>query len=258
VPSATPAPAAPTVVHEPTRARPSELDPRDLPEPEPPKPAPTDHDQVVGHFGLGYFGQFDVPIGFPGLRKEGPTEAVQLVGVRYWWWRLRFDAAFGVNVQSGSQTVDGKSSDQPSTLVWGARFAIPIALYITRHYTLFAGPEVAFGRSGETQPGTEIPGPGGQTTRAPDSTHDGARNSVGARAGAEIQFGFIGIPQLSLDATIGLAFDITSGTTRAPQTSNPFDTSVIESRFDHTAFQSTLSHEPWNIFISNVAAVYYF
>src|SRR5207253_8475099 len=141
--------------------------------------------------GIGYFGQFDVPIGFGSARKAGSTEPVQLVGGRYWWRRVRLDVAFGVNVQSGSQDVVSKSTDQTSTLVYAARVAAPIAIFVGRHYTFFAGPEIVYGHSGETIPGTDATNQSGVKGTLPDTSHDGERWSFGARAGAEIQFGFI-------------------------------------------------------------------
>lgn len=232
---------------------------------ETPKPKnETDHDKVVGRFGIGYFGQYDVPMGF-GTSPSGvvpnraPTEATQLIGVRYWWSRVRLDVAFGWNVGSGSQTVASTKSDQTSTLVLSGRVALPFALLIGEHYTFILGPELAYGQGGETVPGRTSPVPG--AVRPADTTHKGRRITVGARAGAEIQFGFIGIPHLALDATVGLGLDVTSGETTGPSggTGVPGDPQpTVSADFTRTTVRSSAQHQPWNIFFSNVAAVYYF
>ena len=187
---------------------------------------------------------------------------VQLVGVRYWFPRVRLDFAVGLNTQSGSQRTADTSVDQTSTLVLGARVATPIALFVGQHYTFFVGPEVAFGHTGETVPGGTRPF-GTVIAKLPDTSNSGNRFTFGARAGAEIQFGFLGLPHLALDATVGLALELTNGTTIGPPATAapppaPDGFTPIEAHFSHTAFQSTIGHQPWNIFISNVAAVYYF
>ena len=249
-----PAPAKPVVAPAPEPIHPAE-------EPVETKPAPkTDHDKVVGRFGLGYFGQVDVPLGFTGARRDAPSEAAQMIGLRYWWPRVRLDVSFGWNMGAGSQTVAGTKSDGVSTLVLVGRVALPFALLSDDHYTFFLGPEIAYGHAGETVPAAAptVPGAG----QLPDTSHDGSRFSIGGRAGAEIQFGFIGIPRLALDATISLSLDLLSGSTTgpdrnaAPLPGQPQPTS--ESSFSRTAVRSSTQHQPWNIFVSNVAAVYYF
>ena len=75
---------------------------------------------------------------------------------------------------------------------------------------------------------------------------------VGARAGTEIQFGFIGIPELSLQAGVGLAlsYDRVKATNKTtPETS----TTVSQTRLG-----TSVGDNPWNIFTGNVAALYYF
>lgn len=211
----------------------------------------TDHDEVVGRFGVGYFGQLDVPIGFSGLRAAGDALGAQMLGVRYWWSRVRLDVAVGANVDGGTQTVSGAEADGVSTLALAARVALPFALFVGRHYTFFAGPEIAYGAARET-----IPAPN-QFTLA--TRHDGRRLFAGGRAGAEIQFGFIGIPHLALDATIGLGLDVRAASTEEPVSGGagqPVTARTAE--YDRIGFRTSTAHQPWNIFISNVAAVYYF
>jgi hypothetical protein len=76
---------------------------------------------------------------------------------------------------------------------------------------------------------------------------------VGARAGAEIHFGFIDIPQLALQASIGLRFDVDSGSTT--DSTGPDDVEVSSNR---THLHTTVQGAPWAIFTNNIAALYYF
>ena len=212
----------------------------------------SDHRRVVGHFGAAYYGQYDVPLGFTSTTRTSGSVPVQMIGLRYWWSRLRLDVAFGLGASSGSETSsDGQPTyDQPSVDAFALMVRLPYALFDGGHYTLFVGPELAFGHAGETAhayPRTDAP-------TAPDTYHSGNHTAIGVRAGAEIHFGFIGIPQLSLDATLGLMADFTNGTTSAPD----FNGVYVDQSFHHFAVQSTVGHQPWNIFISNVAAAYYF
>lgn len=248
VPTATPAPvvapaASPTPVAAPVASA------------APIAAEPTDHDRVAQSWGLGYFGEFDLPIGAVGARSAGGTVAIQFVGARRWAGRWRFDVAAGVALDKGSATTADTSADQPSTLVLGGRFAAPYALLVEQHFTVFIGPEIAYAHAGETdaaQPATTFSAATSQVT------HSGYRLSVGARAGAEIQFGFLGLPRLSLDATIALTLDATGGSTDGIVPAGSASGATTTESFSHLSVNSSVGHEPWNIFISNVAAVYYF
>lgn len=236
--------------------------PAELADVTPKKDEPTDHDLVVGHLGIAYFGQFDVPIGFTRARPAGSTVPVQRVGVKYWVTaRFRLDVAFGIDVESGSDDVNsGNSStsvDQPSTLAVAFRLGLPIALFSGKHYTFYLGPEFDYGHAGETVHGTPTPTGSGSSFTPADTTHQGNRTAFGARAGAEIQFGFLGIPHLALDATVGLLAELTNGNTSGPLSTGGPGPSVDET-FHHLSIQSTVGHQPWNIFITNVEASYYF
>src|SRR5258708_1699034 len=91
----------------------------------PGKEGPSDHSQVVGHLGVGYFGQFDVPLGnaaVPG--GEGAAQPSQIVGVRYWFTdRVGLDVGLGLGFRSGSSSVPAPAGgnttvDNPSTFVF--------------------------------------------------------------------------------------------------------------------------------------------
>lgn len=237
--------------------------PTETPAPEPaakPVTAPdakpkTGRALVVHRWGLGYFGQMDVPIGWTGARAAGSSVPLQMVGARTWLGRVRLDLAVGVNLQGGSNDVDGASSSQPSFFAWGARVAAPIALYSAQNFTVFLGPEIAYGRANESTPAVaENPVTGERAKQQVD--HSGHRFALGARGGAEVHFGFMGLPRLALDATLGLSLDLTAGYSDGIATKSLVTNGSAS--YSHVGLQSFTSHQPWNIFITNVAAVYYF
>jgi hypothetical protein len=76
---------------------------------------------------------------------------------------------------------------------------------------------------------------------------------LGARAGAEIHFGFMDIPQLSLQGSVGARFEFVNVESTA--TVGGVE-SVATGSFNQ--FRTTYEDNPWNILIANVAALYYF
>ena len=87
---------------------------------------------------------------------------------------------------------------------------------------------------------------GGTTTTTDFS---GNRFDIGARAGFELFFGFIGIPELALSATVGAEFRMIKDS----QDGSGFSSSVTQLQFT-----TTVQNNPWDIFAGNVAARYYF
>ncbi|MEO6418010.1 MAG: hypothetical protein ABIP39_01285, partial [Polyangiaceae bacterium] len=90
------------------------------------KPAPeaepetggTDHDSLVGHFGVGYFGVSQLPIaaalpggmGGGGLGRDNVNAPV--IGIRYWMSKMiGIDAGIGFGLTSGSTEVVAPGSD---------------------------------------------------------------------------------------------------------------------------------------------------
>jgi hypothetical protein len=87
-------------------------------------------------------------------------------------------------------------------------------------------------------------------------SHSGLHFDIGARAGAEIHFGFMGIPQLSLQGTVGLAFAMDKGSTTDSTTAAPFGD--VETSHSRTSLQTSAGTNPWAIFTNGIAAFYYF
>lgn len=197
----------------------------------------TNHSMVVGHLGASYFGQYDVPFG-----TAKTTVPTQVVGVRYWTSEtMAIDVGIGFASVSGSTKSGSTTTDNPSVLGFTVMGGVPLSLLSAKHYTFFIEPQLRFGYASQSIK----PAGGGDETK-----NTGYRVVVGATAGAEIQFGFIGLPHLALDATIGLGADISSATSKTG--ANPETTSST------TGIGTAAFNSPWNIFNSNVAARYYF
>lgn len=197
----------------------------------------TDHSKVVNHLGASYFGQFDVAYG--NLGTKAPS---QIVGVRYWMSdTMALDLGLGFVTTGGSVKTGSTTTDAPSLFGMAIMGGVPLTMLSAKHYTFFVEPQLRFGYASQSI----RPAGGGDETK-----NTGYRVVLGATAGAEIQFGFIGIPHLALDATIGLGADIASATSKTG--ANP------ESTQSSTGVGTAAFNSPWNIFNSNVAARYYF
>ncbi len=190
-----------------------------------------DHEQVVGHFAVGYFGISNLPVGSgaPGAGGVGVTQSTvvaPVIGMRYWFLsKLGLDAGVGFSDSSNG---------------WGVAIhgGLPIALGTSKHMTFELIPEATVAFAGNS--GTV----GGQSV-----TYSGLRLDVGARIGGEIQFGFIGIPQLALQATVGVYIEHDSWGA---------STNTASGSGSSTLFTTSVGSNPWGIFTDNVAALYYF
>lgn len=200
----------------------------------------TDHDKFVGHLGIGWFGVSDIPMG-----AGGETVSAPAIGVRYWLDRgLGIDVGLGFSMASGSSTTktggQENSTDHPSATAFLIHGGLPLALYTEKHYSLLVIPELNFGFTS----GREKSASGGS-----DTDHSGMRFDLGARAGAEVHFGFMGIPALALEGSVGLFFTTQSGKTETgPDWRKESTTGITTSSFN----------SPWDFFRSSVAARYYF
>jgi hypothetical protein len=218
-------------------------------------PGASDHDQMVGRLAVGYLGRATVGAGSLAIGAGPPADnpegyavvgVAPVVGVRYWVnSMLGIDAGIGIALIGGSieETAPDNDVDLDSFTGFIFHAGVPLALASTDHFTFEIVPEANVGIGSAEQADGDI-------------THNGFHLDLGARAGAEIHFGFIKIPQLSLQGSVGLQFALDSGSTdiNPPGAVAPPDT-IERSR---TALQTTVGSNPWNIFTSNVAALYYF
>ena len=214
----------------------------------------SDHDQMVGRLAVGYMGRAGVPIATAaagGGVGVGTVDA-PTVGVRYWIDQMiGIDVGLGIGMDGGSTTVDpgGVSTDAPGHTAFLIHGGVPLSLASAGHFSFEIIPELNVGFASSTIKGV-APAPG--QPAGPDTDLSGFLFDIGARAGAEIHFGFMGIPQLSLQGSVGLLYAMQN--TKATVKSNP----EASTKTSSWGFQTTVNDNPWNIFTSNVAALYYF
>jgi hypothetical protein len=235
----------------------------------------TDHEKVVGKFGVMYFGITQQPIGTgdPRIAPGNPgalgraTVQTPVIGMRYWLQeRLGIDVGLGFNFFSSSSSVEQsgaaqRTTDGPAVLAFALHGGLPLAFAYGKHYKFLLVPEINFGYATQTQAAQNVP-PGQPT---PSDIHrTGLRFDVGARVGTEIQFGFIGIPELALQASVGLNFrrqvwhasrDAEAANPAAP---NPVTANPASASDGETSFGTTVQSDPWALFTNNISAIYYF
>ncbi len=214
----------------------------------------TDHEKVVGKFGVGYLGLTQLPLGAgPALGVTRTLLDAPVIGVRYWLMeRMGIDGGLGFAFFGGSSEISPgpgggtQTTDLPAGFGLGFHAGLPIAFAYGKHYKFLLVPEVnvGFTRRGETQP-----------AGAPDINHGGFRLDAGARVGSEIQFGFIGVPELALQASVGLGF-------RRLVWHNSQDafgaTPERSSSIGENTFGTSVQSDPWALFVNNISALYYF
>jgi hypothetical protein len=207
----------------------------------------TDHGSVVGHFGVGFFGVLAVPVAGPGNNPDfTETVAAPSLGVRYWLqdW-IGIEAALGIGIESSGTTVetdgDEAQANGPSYFALALHGAVPLVFASSKHFAFEVIPElnVAFATGGIDD----------ESAANDDVDVSGVLLELGARVGAEIQFGFIDIPQLALQATVGLHLRYEGRSQSVGDT----DTSAHAFRFG-----TSVNGEPWDIFQGNLSAIYYF
>jgi len=246
---------AATVTLNPTRPAPSSSR---LPPPPPPYSRPStsppaalfpsplvparikDHSKVVGSFGVGWFGLSNVPIGTGNGAERGNIDT-PVVGARYWYnEKIGIDAGLGFSIRSASSQVESRANsvqnDGPSHVSFLLHGGVPIAFASGYHYIFEVIPEFNLGFASGNR-GT------------PDTGLKGFLIELGARVGTEIQFGFIGLPELALEGSVGLSLRHTSWSAEQNDTKN----SASELQLATTSF-----NQPWDFFKGVVAARYYF
>jgi len=197
----------------------------------------SDHDAVVGRLAVGYLGAASLKVGTTGTSSEDLTAPV--IGVRYWLSdMLGIDAGVGFGLTSGSTEVGDMSTDDPSTMAFILHGGVPLSLASAGHFSFQIVPELNVGFASRSQ-----------TLGGMDQTGSGFHLDVGARAGAEIHFGFIDVPQLSLQGSVGLQLAMNSFSTEA---------GMAEASRSDFRLGTTVGASPWAIFTNNISALYYF
>jgi hypothetical protein len=209
------------------------------PEPEIDRAA-TDLNPQLRRWAIGYAGISQVPV-IGGTFNGGNNVDVTApaVGIRYWASQtVGVDFAFGITWAGGSMEAGPVSTDKNSITGFVFQGGVPIALATHRHVAFEVIPMLAIAHGSMTI---------GSGASAMDFS--GTRIDVGARAGFEVFFGFIGIPQLALNATIGLEFE---------SKEYKLDSGGLSQSDTTLTFATTVQNNPWDIFAGNIAARYYF
>jgi hypothetical protein len=143
---------------------------------------------------------------------------------------LGLDGGLGIGWLTGSA---------PSPFAMVFHVGVPFALASSKHFTFIVSPEANLGFAHENTPGAPM---------MANNTADGFLLDMGARVGAEIQFGFIGIPQLALQGSVGLLFTHTETNTNVAGVMTPLHTNNLT---------TTVGGSPWAIFTNAIQATYY-
>ena len=215
-----------------------------------------DHERFVGRFAVGYFGISQLPIahenpGAAGVVRDNVNAPI--IGVRYWLKRdIGLDLGLGFGLTGGStEIVTGGNAggtttiDKKSLFGLGIHGGVPLAFAHGRHYSFLVIPEATLGFTS----GTLKSQPNAAGVAAPDQDLSGFKLDVGARVGAEIHFGFIGIPELSLEGSVGLF---------ARRETVKWKQDTASASDGTTTFSTSVQSDPWAIFVNNISAFYYF
>lgn len=225
----------------------------------------SDREQWIGRIGIGFYGLHAIPLPQADANLIDPSEpnspfqlnihdlsrtvTAPAVGIRYWFSRdLGLDAAIGFwSVGGRDKSTDpngSRESDLESRMAFLLHGGLPIVLGGGKHVSVQLTPEANLGfASGKWKPaptGGNLP---------PTVDESGFLLQLGARLGAEVFFGFIGMPELALDGSLGLYLQTRSGTAKAGNT---------EMSRSETMITTTNLNSPWDFFTSNIAARYYF
>jgi hypothetical protein len=214
--------------------------------------ATSDHDAMVGRLAVGYLGFVRIPFGaLASLDLNEPTGPAQyalapVVGVRLWLnSTLGIDAGLGVTTTFGTHKSEspGVSNSTNATAPTGlaVHFGLPLALKAAKHYAFQLIPEANIGYAQQA-----IPNP--ETNLGTDLS--GLHLDIGARAGAEVHFGFIGVPELSLVGSVGLRVDVNQTKTENKATN-------VTDKDTRTVVHTTVGNNPWDIFMGSISAFYY-
>jgi hypothetical protein len=207
-------------------------------------PGPTDHSRFVGDFAIGFLGVQSIDIA--DADGVGTTAVIApVIGGRYWLDEgMGIDVGIGFNFGTGStESDDGAATteiDAPVPAAFILHGGVPFALADSQYFVFELIPELNVGFAGNTI-----------ESAAGDNTLRGFHLDIGARAGAEVHFGFIDLPQLSLQAGIGVSLAYNS-------TSSENEATDITNSQSSTVFGTNVGNDPWDIFTSSVSALYYF
>lgn len=217
-------------------------------DPPPSSTAPSDgrddHQRVVNRLAVGYQGATLVPIGDLAAGGVG-TVTAPTIGIRYWLGDLvGLDVGVGIGFIGGNVETGSDSTPIDNAFGMLIHAGVPLAVYHAQHYKFVIIPEVNLGFS----TGTHYAGNPDE-----DRGRSGFLFQLGGRLGTEIHFGFMNIPQLSLQASVGLYFQYSQAGIGGNRNG-----SVERVGVNGYSLGTTVMGEPWDILLGSLTALYYF
>jgi hypothetical protein len=224
---------------------------------------PTDHELVVGAIGIGYIGSYRVPlplavpVGRGDQAGMSPNDSMNIrqllvptLGVRKWFSKRRgFEAGLGLSLSAGGTSAElGAATatvDKESIFAISAHVGVPIMILDTRHMAFLLVPEATLSLA-SSNISAEF-----KENAPPDAKMRGGALDAGLRAGAEVHFGFMGLPRLTLQAGVGIYLT-------AQWASATVSNQSLTDRSVSVGFGS--AGNPWDVFsgVANLSARYYF
>jgi hypothetical protein len=205
---------------------------------DPAVPPASDGAAAIGRLGAGFYGlqAFDLSVAGAAPNNVVP---VATLGARYWLpgvgggfaKAVGVDLGVGLGFGGGSRTAGNVTTDAPSISAVGLHVGLPLALAQWQHATFEVVPELSFVHAASTV----------RAAGAPDISLAGNGFDLGARVGLEIFFGFIGVPQLAIETTLGVGFAYTRAS--ASQRGTP-DFRTSSYFFGTTTFNDPFSYKP--------------
>lgn len=208
--------------------------------------AADDHMRAVGRVAVGYMGLTTVPVAsFDSAGTAGVgTVSAPALGIRYWLSELvGLDVGLGLGYVGGNVQSGGLTFPTPDAFAMAIHAGAPIALFHAEHYKLLVIPEINFAFATGTWYGADP---------SNDQSRSGLLFQIGGRIGTELHFGFWGIPQLSVQASVGIYFDYTSVGFGTSAAGTPAVTANLIS------FATTVQGDPWDAVLGALTALYYF
>ena len=165
-----------------------------------------DHAEMSHNVGLTFFGVHSLTLGRPALAIGAPDSAFGLAlptaGLRIWFGTLGLDVGLGFGYRTvtadewNGATYDITPGSVTDAIGFRLHAGLPIVLQSGAHHAMLIIPEADLGY-GST---TFVQNPSDGTF---DLTMASLEFDLGARVGMEIHFGFFGVPELSMQLTIG-------------------------------------------------------
>lgn len=202
----------------------------------------TNHQQFIGDFAVGYLGLSQMAV----ANADGGFQyvAVPVIGGRYWLREgLGIDAGLGLVLASESATVEvddvNTETDVPRPSAFLLHGGVPLVLADSRYFCFQLVPEMNIGFASTSQ---DV---GGQ-----EIDLSGFHLDLGGRLGAELHFGFVGLPQISLQAGVGMRMALERVSAENSETNDG-------ARRSRQTLATLVGNDPWDIFAGSVSALLY-